>query len=30
MPLAAILPILGKYQADAKSSEIAVLQFLNE
>jgi len=30
MPLAAILPILGKYQANAKSSEIAVLQFLNE
>ena len=30
MPLAAVLPIIGKYQADAKASEAAVLQFLNQ
>ncbi len=30
MPLAALLPILGKYRADAITSETAVLQYLNE
>ena len=27
MPLAAVFPILGKYQSDAKTSEAAVLQY---
>ncbi len=30
MPLAAVFPIIGKYQADAKASEAAVLQFLKQ
>lgn len=30
MPLAAVFPILSKIQSDAKASEAAVLQFLNE
>lgn len=30
MPLAAILPVLGKYKADAVASEAAVLQDLND
>lgn len=30
MPLAAVFPILGKLESDAKGSEAAVLQYLNE
>ena len=30
MPLAAIFPMIGKYTSDAKASEAAVLQYLNE
>jgi len=30
MPLMAVFPIIGKIQSDAKASEAAVLQFLNE
>lgn len=30
MPLAAVMPVLAKYKADAIASEIAVLQYLNE
>ncbi|MFN0037493.1 MAG: hypothetical protein ACKVUS_20725 [Saprospiraceae bacterium] len=30
MPLAAVFPMIGKYQSDAKGSEAAVLQYLHE